>query len=88
MKDQIAIVTGASSGIGATIAATLTKAGATVIGASRRRDGFARLDVTDPASCTALVAEVLARHYLRLRSFYDPPRYCLSSPSLAHSLSK
>lgn len=62
MKNQIAIVTGASSGIGAAIAATLTKAGATVIGASRRQDGLARLDVTDPESCTALAAEVLDRH--------------------------
>ncbi|MEM9010809.1 MAG: SDR family NAD(P)-dependent oxidoreductase [Pseudomonadota bacterium] len=62
MKDQIAIVTGASSGIGAAIAASLAEAGAQVVGTSRSRDGFARLDVTDPASCEALVRDVLARH--------------------------
>lgn len=60
MKDQIAIVTGASSGIGAAIATHLTKAGATVIGTSR--EGFAWLDVTDIASCRALVANMLAQH--------------------------
>ncbi|WP_299043270.1 SDR family NAD(P)-dependent oxidoreductase [uncultured Tateyamaria sp.] len=62
MKDHIAIVTGASSGIGAAIAKTLSAAGATVIGTSRKQEGFARLDVTDAASCTALVAEVVDRH--------------------------
>lgn len=62
MKDQVAIVTGASSGIGAAIAATLSQAGATVIGTSRSREGFARLDVTDPASCQTLVGDVLDRH--------------------------
>ncbi|WP_375550850.1 SDR family NAD(P)-dependent oxidoreductase [Rhodophyticola porphyridii] len=62
MKDQIAIVTGASSGIGAAIATQLKKAGATVIGTSRSRGGFAWLDVADAASCQALVAEVLAQH--------------------------
>lgn len=62
MKNRIAIVTGASSGIGDAIASTLTQAGATVIGTSRSREGFARLDVTDSASCQTLVADVLGRH--------------------------
>ncbi len=50
MDNTIAIVTGASSGIGAAIDKTLTEAGATVIGTSRKRVGFASLDVTDAAS--------------------------------------
>ncbi len=62
MKDQIAIVTGASSGIGAAIATHLEDAGATVIGTSRSREGFATLDVIDPVSCSALVAETVAQH--------------------------
>lgn len=62
MKNHVAIVTGASSGIGAAIARTLSDAGATVIGTSRTEDGYARLDVTDTASCEALVADVSARH--------------------------
>ncbi|MFN3225623.1 MAG: SDR family NAD(P)-dependent oxidoreductase [Hyphomicrobiales bacterium] len=62
MKDKVAIVTGASSGIGAAIAARLTDAGATVIGTSRSQDGLARLDVTDPISCNTLVAEILESH--------------------------
>ncbi|WP_412105160.1 SDR family NAD(P)-dependent oxidoreductase [Sulfitobacter sp. D35] len=56
------MVTGASSGIGAAIATHLTKAGATVIGTSRSREGFARLDLTDIAWCNALVANVLVQH--------------------------
>ena len=62
MENTIAIVTGASSGIGAAIARTLTEAGATVIGTSRTRSGFASLDVTDAASCDALVRDVLTEH--------------------------
>lgn len=62
MENTIAIVTGASSGIGAAIARTLTEAGATVIGTSRTRAGFASLDVTDAASCDGLVRDVLAEH--------------------------
>lgn len=62
MKTRIGIVTGASSGIGTAIATGLSAAGMTVIGTSRKQDDLARLDVTDPASCEALVADVLGRH--------------------------
>ncbi|WP_299790621.1 SDR family NAD(P)-dependent oxidoreductase [uncultured Marivita sp.] len=62
MENTIAIVTGASSGIGAAIARTLTEAGATVIGTSRTRADFASLDVMDAASCDALVRDMLAEH--------------------------
>jgi 3-hydroxy acid dehydrogenase / malonic semialdehyde reductase len=53
-----AIVTGASSGIGAATAKALADAGATVVTGSRR-DG--NLDVTDPASCARFVDDALGR---------------------------
>lgn len=62
MENTIAIVTGASSGIGAAIARTLAEAGTTVIGTSRTQAGYASLDVTDAASCAALVRDVLNVH--------------------------
>jgi 3-hydroxy acid dehydrogenase/malonic semialdehyde reductase len=53
-----AIVTGASSGIGAATAESLAAAGATVVTGSRR-DG--NLDVTDPESCKRFVDDALER---------------------------
>ena len=51
-----AIVTGASSGIGAATAAALTEAGARVAAGSRSAGD---LDVTDPASCDQFVARAV-----------------------------
>ena len=51
-----AIVTGASSGIGAATADSLREAGATVYGGSRREGN---LDVTDPESCARFVDAAL-----------------------------
>jgi NADP-dependent 3-hydroxy acid dehydrogenase YdfG len=58
---KTAIVTGASSGIGAATAAALAREGARVLGGARRVDELQtelkhELDVTDPASCEAFVA--------------------------------
>ncbi len=72
LKRQIALVTGASSGIGEAAAERLAKAGYTVYGTSRR-GGTAgtgsfhmlMLDVTDDASVEAAVGEVL-RHEGRI----------------------
>jgi len=68
-KRRVALVTGASAGIGEAAARELVRAGFTVYGTSRKavagdqRDGvtFLPLDVTDDASVTAAVGEVLAR---------------------------
>jgi NAD(P)-dependent dehydrogenase (short-subunit alcohol dehydrogenase family) len=67
--DRVALVTGASSGIGEAAARALLGAGFTVYGTSRRaaagetRDGvvFLPLDVTDDESVAGVVREVLER---------------------------
>jgi 3-hydroxy acid dehydrogenase / malonic semialdehyde reductase len=57
LEGKSAVVTGASSGIGAATARALAAAGARVVGGARRLDRIAppvtplELDVTDPASC-------------------------------------
>ncbi len=64
LEGKTAIVTGASSGIGAATAAALREAGARVAVGARRVDLLQgdfvhELDVTDPASCEAFVAAAL-----------------------------
>lgn len=68
MNGKIALVTGASSGIGLATAERLVGAGYTVYGTSRRGGAAAKpafemlaLDVTSDASVEAVVAEVLRR---------------------------
>ena len=68
-EKPVALVTGASSGIGRAAALALVKAGFEVVGTSRHASAtapaagitFADLDVTRDESVAALVAEVLAR---------------------------
>jgi 3-hydroxy acid dehydrogenase / malonic semialdehyde reductase len=64
LEGKTAIVTGASSGIGAAIARAIADAGARVAGGARRADRLEtefklELDVTDPASCERFVAEAV-----------------------------
>ncbi len=66
----VALVTGASSGIGKAAALALAAAGYTVVGTSRDTArvvplsgvGFVELDVADDASVAAAVAQVIDRH--------------------------
>jgi 3-hydroxy acid dehydrogenase / malonic semialdehyde reductase len=58
LEGKRAIVTGASSGIGAATAAALAEAGVNVVTGSRREGN---LDVTDPESCRRFVDDALAR---------------------------
>ena len=65
LDGKTAIVTGASSGIGAAIARALSAAGVRVAGGARRLDRVEsdvalELDVTDPASCERFVAAAAA----------------------------
>ena len=68
MKNKVALVTGASSGIGEATAARLAAAGYTVYGTSRRGAAAGKqafemlaLDVTSDASVEALVNDVMRR---------------------------
>ena len=65
LQGKLALVTGASRGIGRAIAAELARQGATVIGTATSEEGAARipgsgrvLDVRDAAACDALVESV------------------------------
>jgi hypothetical protein len=74
LDGRVAIVTGASSGLGAHFAATLAAAGADVIACARRLEPLERLaaehpgveatrcDITDDGQLRRLVDDVLARH--------------------------
>ena len=60
LKNKVAIVTGGASGIGAAIAARFAAEGAIAVVADIAEGADFRLDVTDPASCSAVVEAVMA----------------------------
>ena len=62
LSGKIALVTGATSGIGAATADALSARGATVIGTGRRVDGPFRADLARTADIDALLNEVQRAH--------------------------
>lgn len=69
LKDKVAIITGASKGIGMATASKMAKEGAIVYACSRSRADhydehiiYHELDVTDPASCRKLFDDVTEKH--------------------------
>jgi 3-oxoacyl-[acyl-carrier protein] reductase len=69
LEGKVALVTGASRGIGQAIAAQLLKDGAMVIGTATSAGGASKvpgigmvLDVRDAAQCDALVGQILKAH--------------------------
>jgi 3-hydroxy acid dehydrogenase / malonic semialdehyde reductase len=65
LEGKAAVVTGASSGIGAAVAQAFAREGARVVGGARRTDRIQApviplaLDVTDPASCERFAAAAI-----------------------------
>jgi NAD(P)-dependent dehydrogenase (short-subunit alcohol dehydrogenase family) len=62
LQNKVAIVTGGASGLGAAIAGRFAKEGARVVAADIAAGAPYPLDVTDPASCAALVKRVVQEH--------------------------
>ena len=89
-EQRVALVTGASSGIGATTAKHLAKAGFLVYAAARRTDRLEELrrarirplsmDVTDDDSMTAGVRQVLARAPARSTHWSTTPATAAMAP--------
>lgn len=88
LRGQVALVTGASRGIGASIATTLCRAGATVVGTATSEQGAARISAALPGSGRGAVLNVASEESVQdlfadLQKAEGPPVIVVNNAGIA-----
>jgi NAD(P)-dependent dehydrogenase (short-subunit alcohol dehydrogenase family) len=92
LHGAVAVVTGASSGLGAALARTLAGAGARVAAVARREDRLAALatevDAVEPFACDLLDGEALDRLVPRVAAALGPPSILVNAAGALAGVTK